>query len=181
MIKEIRISGSGGQGIVLAGIILAEAAGIFEGREVLHMQDYGGAMRGGAVRSEVLIGDEGEEIAYPSVTSADILVAMTQEAACRWSKLVKESGIIVYDSTYVTDVRSSTSRIYNIPITATIQGKLGTKLGANIVALGVLCKLTKVVSEQSIEKAVLQRIPKGTESFNKEALKLGFELAVGLS
>jgi 2-oxoglutarate ferredoxin oxidoreductase subunit gamma len=181
MIKEIRISGSGGQGVVLAGIILAEAAGIYEGREVIHMQDYGGAMRGGAVRSEVLIADPDVEIVYPAATNADILVAMTQEAANRWSKLVKGNGIIVYDSTYVKDIPPSTTRTYTLPITVTIEGKLGTKVGANIVALGVICWLTKVVSEKSLERAVLERIPKGTESFNMKALKLGFELAQSLS
>jgi 2-oxoglutarate ferredoxin oxidoreductase subunit gamma len=181
MIKEIRISGSGGQGVVLAGIILAEAAGIYEGREVIHMQDYGGAMRGGAVRSEVLIADPGVDIIYPAATSADILLAMTQEAANRWWKLVKENGIIVYDSTYVRDISPSTTKTYTVPITGTIEGRLGTKVGANIVALGVICKLTKVVSEQSLERAVLERIPKGTESFNMKALNLGFELAQGLS
>lgn len=181
MVKEIRISGSGGQGIVLAGVILAEAAGIYEDREVIHMQDYGGAMRGGAVRSEVLVADQGEEIEYPAVTSADLLVAMTQEAANRWSKSVKEDGVVVYDSAYVTDVPSSTAKIYNVPLTATIEEKLGTKLGANILVLGVICKLTDVVSEEALERAMLQRVPKGSESFNKEALKLGFELGQGLS
>ncbi len=180
MIKEIRISGSGGQGVVLAGIILAEAAGIYEGREVIHMQDYGGAMRGGAVRSEVVIADPGVEIVYPAATSADILVAMTQEAANRWSKWVKESGIIVYDSTYVRDIPPSQTKTYTVPITDTIEEKLGTKVGANIVVLGVICKLTQLVSEESLEQAVLQRIPKGTESFNMKALKVGFELAQGL-
>ncbi len=176
MIKEIRISGSGGQGVVLAGIILAEAAGIYEGREVLHMQDYGGAMRGGAVRSEVLIADPGVEIVYPAATSADILLAMSQEAANRWSKLVKQDGIIVYDSTYVRESPPSSTKIYPVPITMTNEEKLRTKVGANIVALGVICTLAKIVSEKSLESAVLQRIPKGTEEFNCKALRVGFEL-----
>lgn len=181
MIQEIRISGSGGQGVVLAGIILAEAAGIYEGREVLHMQDYGGAMRGGAVRSEVLIADPGVDIVYPAATRADILVAMTQEAAKRWSQWVKEDGVIVYDSTYVIEIPASATKAYSIPITVTLEDRLGTKVGANIVALGIICKLKKVVSQQSLEQAVLKRIPKGTEVFNRKALELGFELAEGLS
>jgi 2-oxoglutarate ferredoxin oxidoreductase subunit gamma len=181
MATEIRISGSGGQGVVLAGIILAEASGIYEGREVIHMQDYGGAMRGGAVRSEVLIADPGAEIVYPAATNADLLVAMTQEAADRWVKWVKETGMIIYDSTYVRKPPSSTATAYHLPITAALEEKLGTKLGANIVALGVVCKLAHVVSEEALERAMLQRIPPGTESFNKDALRLGFEIAQDLS
>jgi 2-oxoglutarate ferredoxin oxidoreductase subunit gamma len=176
MIKEIRMSGSGGQGVVLAGIILAEAAGIYEGREAIHMQDYGGAMRGGAVRSEVLIADPGVEIVYPAVTRADILLAMTQEAANRWSGLTKADGIIVYDSTYVKTVPSLPAASYLAPITKTCEQELGSRVSANIVALGVICSLAKLVSEQSLEQAVLQRIPKGTEESNRKALKLGFKI-----
>jgi 2-oxoglutarate ferredoxin oxidoreductase subunit gamma len=180
MITEIRMSGSGGQGVVLAGIILAEAAGIYEGREVIHMQDYGGAMRGGAVRSEVVIADPGVAIVYPAVNKADILLAMTQEAADRWSGLTKADGIIVYDSTYVKRITPQMARICPLAITRTCEQELGSKVSANIVALGVLCSLAHLVSAQSLEQAVLQRIPKGTEESNRNAVQLGFALGRGL-
>jgi 2-oxoglutarate ferredoxin oxidoreductase subunit gamma len=180
MITEIRMSGSGGQGVVLAGIILAEAAGIYEGREVIHMQDYGGAMRGGAVRSEVVIAGPGVAIVYPAVTRADILLAMTQEAADRWSGLTKAEGIIVYDATYVKDIPSLPATRYSAAITRTCEQELGSKVSANIAALGVICSLAHLVSAQSLEQAVLQRIPKGTEEANRKALQLGFALGRGL-
>lgn len=178
--KEIRISGSGGQGIVLAGIILAEAAGIFEGKHVIHVQDYGGAMRGGAVRSEVIIADEEGDIEYPAVLNADILVAMTQEAANKWTASVKEGGTVIYDSTYVTKTPSSVVKTYNMPLTRIAQEKLGTALVANIVALGVICALTDAVSMEALSHALAKRVPKDTEDLNQKALRVGFEFASGM-
>ncbi len=175
--KEIRISGSGGQGVVLAGIILAEAAGIVEGKHVIHVQDYGGAMRGGAVRSEVVIADEEDDIEYPAVLNADILVAMTQEAANKWTASVKEGGIVVYDSTNVTKTPSSAAKTYNIPLTRIAQEKLGTALVANIMTLGVICALTGAVSMEALSHALVKRVPKGTEALNQKALQVGFEFA----
>ena len=180
MTKEIRISGSGGQGVVLAGIILAEAAGIFEDKYVVHVQDYGGAMRGGAVRSEVLIADDEGDLEYPAVLSADILVAMTQEAADRWTASVKKDGIVIYDSTHVTKPPSSAARTCEVPLTRIAQEKLGRALGANIIALGVICGLSSVVSMDALGHALVKRVPKGTEELNKRALQAGFELAKGL-
>lgn len=178
MIKEIRISGSGGQGVILAGIILAEAAGIYEGKEVMQVEDYGGAVRGGFTKSEVLIASEGEEIIYPAVTRADILVAMSQEAADQWTKAVKEGGFVLYDFTNVKKVPASTAKIYNVPITEMTKKKFGTELGANMVALGVMCQLTRIVSKEALEWAVLQRAPRGTGEVNWQALKIGFALKV---
>jgi len=175
--KEIRISGSGGQGVVMAGIILAEAAGIFEDKYVIHVQDYGGAMRGGAVRSEVIIADDEDEIEYPAVSNADVLVAMTQEAANKWIASVKEGGIVLYDSTYVTEPPSSTVRTYEVPLTQIAQEKLGMPLGANIIALGVISALTGVVSLDALSRALVKRVPKGTEELNGRALQIGFDLA----
>ena len=180
MTKEIRISGSGGQGVILAGIILAEAAGIFEDKYVIQVQDYGGAMRGGAVRSEVLIADDEGDLEYPAVSSADILVAMTQEAADRWTASVKEGGIVLYDSTNVTKPLSSAARTYEVPLTGIAQEKLGRTLGANIIALGVICGLTGAVSMDAIGRALVKRVPKGTEELNKRALQAGFEIASDL-
>lgn len=176
MSKEIRISGSGGQGVVLAGIILAEA-GVFDDKYVIQVQDYGGAMRGGAVRSEVLIADEEGELEYPGVLNADILVAMTQEAADRWTASVKKDGIVVFDSTNVAKPPKSVARTYEVPLTRIAQEKLGRKLGANIIALGIICALTEAVSMDALTRALVKRVPKGTQEFNKKALQAGFELA----
>jgi 2-oxoglutarate ferredoxin oxidoreductase subunit gamma len=177
MTKEIRISGSGGQGVILAGLILAEAAGIWEGNEVLHMEDYGGAMRGGAVRSEVIIAERGEVIWYPAVDNADILLALTQDAALRWADVVKEDGIIVYDTTYVKRPPNSQRKIFALPIASVTENELGGKMGANMAALGFVCKIADLVSEDSLRRAMLRYVPRGTQSINTKALEIGFEIA----
>ncbi len=129
----------------------------------------------------MLIADRGVEIVYPAIVNADILLAMTQEAADRWSIQLKDDGTAIYDSTDVTNIPSSKAKVYIVPITAMTNERLGTKLGANIVALGVVSRLTNIVSCEALERAMLKRIPEGTESFNRQALKLGFELADGIS
>ena len=180
MIKEVRISGTGGQGVILAGLVLAEAAGIYEDKPVVQVQDYGGAVRGGAVRSEVLIASESqEEIMFPAVEKADILVALSQQAANKWTEGVKEDGCIIYDITSVREVPVSSARIYTIPITEATKKQFGSELGLNIVAVGALCAVTGIVSREALNWAVLQRAPRGTGEYNKEALELGFSLGDG--
>ena len=177
MVQEIRFSGSGGQGVILIGIVLAEAAGIHEGKEVAQTQSYGGEVRGGAVMSDVVISEEGEEIEYPAVINADVLLAMSQEAAERYMGTVKKDGLVLLDSTYVLKEPSSTARIYNVPLTIIAEERVGTRLVANIVALGAIRELTGIVTREALEEALLERVPKGTGEINRKALRVGFEIA----
>lgn len=177
MNKEVRLSGSGGQGIILAGIILAEA-GIIDGKNVLQTQSYGPEARGGASKAEVIIGEE--DIDYPKVISPDIVLAMTQESANKYATTLKESGIILVDSTYVTNLPSY-KNIYQIPITKIAKNEVGREIVSNMVALGALVGLTGVVTYEALQKAVLARIPKGTEELNKKALNLGYEAGLELA
>jgi len=181
MVQQIRISGAGGQGVILAGTILAEAAGIFEGKTVVQARDYGGAMRGGAARSDVLIDDAGEEIDYPVVTSADFLLAMTQEAADKWAPAVNKDGIILYDTTNVLCPPVSSAHVYSVPITSLAQQNMGRVVGANVIAIGIMQKLTDMVSEDAVKKALLRRVPGGTEEYNIKALEIGFKTGQGLT
>jgi 2-oxoglutarate ferredoxin oxidoreductase subunit gamma len=175
MVQQIRISGAGGQGVILAGTILAEATGIFEGKTVVQARDYGGAMRGGAARSDVLIDDASEEIDYPVVTSADFLLAMTQEAADKWTPAVNKDGIILYDATNVLCQPVSSAHVYSVPITSLAQQNMGRVVGANVIAIGIMQKLTNMVSEDAVKKALLRRVPSGTEEYNIKALEIGFK------
>jgi 2-oxoglutarate ferredoxin oxidoreductase subunit gamma len=177
MIKEIRMGGTGGQGLILAGLVLAEAAGIYEGKEVIQVQEYGGAMRGGSVLSEILIGLKGENILFPAVTKADILLALSQEAADRWTGAMKKDGCILYDVSNVRKVPPSTAKVYPAPITEMTKKKLGGELGVNMVALGMMREITEIVSREALEWAVLQKAPKGSGEFNLQALRHGFVLA----
>ncbi len=170
--KEVRLSGSGGQGIILAGIILAEA-GIIDGKNVIQTQSYGPEARGGASKSEVILGES--EIDYPKVINPDIVLAMTQEAANKYVSSMKEDGVVLVDSTYVKNPPKNVEKLYQIPITQIAKNNVGREIVSNMVALGALVGLTNVVTFEALEKAVLARIPKGTEELNRKALLLGYE------
>jgi 2-oxoglutarate ferredoxin oxidoreductase subunit gamma len=175
MIKEIRLSGSGGQGIILAGDILAEAAAIYEGRNATQNTAYGGQVRGGSSRSEILIGDADEEIEYPEVIKADILLSMNQEAANTYSQDIKEEGFFIVDSSYVTKVPETKVKIFQFPITDIARQTCKNILVANMVALGILIGLTHLVSVEAIEWAIEKKVPKGTAEINKLAFLVGLE------
>lgn len=170
---EIRLSGAGGQGMLLAGLILAEAAGIYDGRFVTQTRSYGPEARGGASRSEVVISTE--EIDYPKVMEPNLLLAMTQEAHDSYYKDLRKDGLLIVDSFHVTHV--SKKDAICIPITPIAREEVGSELFANTVSLGIIVELTGIVSKKAIEQAVLARAPEGTEEKNKKALNVGFEVA----
>ena len=177
MIKEIRLSGSGGQGIILAGDILAEAAAIYEGKNAAQNTAYGGQVRGGTSRSEVLIGEPDEEIEYPEVIKADILLAMNQEAADTFSQDMKEQGVLIVDHSHVVRLPETKCKLFPILITDITRENFKNTLVANMVALGVLIGLTHAVSVEAIEWAIEKKAPKGTAELNKKAFNLGLEKA----
>lgn len=168
---EIRLSGSGGQGLILAGIILAEAA-ILDGKNAVQSQSYGPEARGGASRAEVIISDS--FIDYPKVTKPDILLTLTEEAFIKYKDNLRPDGVIIIDSSIKKPELQQ--KIISIPIIETAHKKVGKIIVANIVSLGALIAITKIVSKNSIEKAVMDRVPKGTEELNRKALYAGFEL-----
>ncbi|MDK2919118.1 MAG: 2-oxoglutarate ferredoxin oxidoreductase subunit gamma [Candidatus Petromonas sp.] len=170
---EIRLTGSGGQGLILAGIILAESA-ILQGGNAVQSQSYGPEARGGASKAEVIISEE--EIDFPKVDKADILLSLTQIALNKYADSLKEDGILVVDSELDIPEDVKASKIVAVPILKTAIEKIGKAMVANIVALGVIQELTNVVSKEYLEKAVLNRVPKGTEELNKKALQEGYNL-----
>jgi 2-oxoglutarate ferredoxin oxidoreductase subunit gamma len=170
---EIRLAGEGGQGMILAGIVLAEAAAIYDGKQSTQTQSYGPEARGGASRSEVVISDG--EIDHPEVLSADVVVTLSQEAYKKFARTVRAGGLLIVD-----EDRVETAADFNgikIPIARIAQETTGRGITANTVALGVLVGLTHLVSRESIEKAITARAPKGTEEMNRKALQAGFAAA----
>ncbi len=172
---EMRFSGSGGQGMILSGIIMAEAASIFGGKEAAQSQSYGPESRGGASKSEVIIGDE--PVDYPKATSIDAMLAMTQEAATKYYKDVKKDGILLVDSDEVKDLPKGDFKLYKFPIIATARDELGKTIVANIISLGLMTELTGIVKREEIEQAVLSRVPPAFLELNKKALQIGFDKA----
>jgi 2-oxoglutarate ferredoxin oxidoreductase subunit gamma len=170
---EIRLSGEGGQGLVLAGKILAEAAAIYDDKNATQSQSYGPEARGGASRSEVIISDE--EIDYPKATNIDLLLALTQESCNRYHEGLKDDGILLVDSGSVQELPDIKAKIYKVPIIEIARDEVGRVMVANIVALGIISELKNIVSIDALESAVLSRVPKGTEELNLKALKIGRE------
>lgn len=172
---EIRLSGSGGQGMITAGVILAEAAGVYDGKNVVQSQSYGPEARGGASKAEVIISDH--EIHFTKATAIDILLAMTQEAWEKYSADLKPQGVAIVDSFYVKEV--DRPGVIRLPLSQKARQEVGIEMVANIIALGAIAGITQVVSRGALEKAVMARIPKGTEDKNRQALEIGFQLAAG--
>lgn len=169
---EIRLAGSGGQGLILAGVILAEAAGIHEGKFVAQTQSYGPEARGGASKSEVVISDA--EIDYPKAIQPDVLLCMSQQACDAYIFDLKPDGALLVDATLVHDL--PTTRAVALPFTK-IARELGSEAVANMVALGALAALTGIVSLKGLKAAILGRVPKGTEELNQKALLAGHAAA----
>jgi 2-oxoglutarate ferredoxin oxidoreductase subunit gamma len=170
---EVRLAGEGGQGMILAGVILAEAAAIYDELNAIQTQSYGPEARGGASRSEVVVARG--EIDYPKVMAADLLLCMSQEACDKFYAQVKEDGLIVVDSSHVSRVPSH--RALAVPITQIAEEATGRRITASTVALGLVSGLTGLVTRQALERAVGVRVPAGTEEINLKALAAGFEEA----
>ena len=172
---EIRLSGEGGQGLVLAGKILAEAAAIYDDHNATQSQSYGPEARGGASKSDVIISDG--EIDYPKAENIDLLLALTQEALDKYLSDLRPEGILVVDSDAVERIPEGKWRVLRNPFVRIAREQLGKAVVANIVALGLLVRLSRAVNEDSAEQAILARVPKGTEDLNRRAYRLGLDLA----
>lgn len=175
---EIRFSGSGGQGMILAGIVMTEAAAIYGDKNAAQSQSYGPESRGGASKAEVIISDK--PIDYPKATSIDCMLALTQQACTKYYKDIKDGGILLIDSDEVKDIPKGNFKVKSFPIIETARKELGKTIVANIIALGMITELTGIVTHEAIEKAVLARVPKPFLELNKKALQIGFEKAKAL-
>ena len=159
--------------MILMGIILAEAIGIYDGKYVAQTQSYGPEARGGSSKSEVIVSDK--EIDYPKAMRLDLLLAMNQKSCDEFHPDLKPEGLLVVDSTFVTQV--PTPKAFQIPFTRIAREKFKREVVANIIALGGLSQLTPIVSARAIESAVLARVPRGTEKLNRDALRAGINAA----
>ncbi len=176
MRREIRITGFGGQGIILAGYILGKAACVCDSRAATLVQSYGPEARGSACAAQVVIDDEA--IHYPYIRRQEILVAMSQEGYDSFAAELIEGGMLLYDEDLVdtsgTPVRAGLRAA--IPA-ARIAEEMGRRMAANIVMLGFLTGCTDIVSHEAIKAAVRSSVPRGTEEFNLAALERGLACA----
>ena len=174
---EIRFSGMGGQGIITAAVIFAEAAALYESKYVCQTQSYGPEARGGRCRAEVVISTR--EIDYPQAMQLDMLLAMSQAACDAYFYDFKPNGLLIIDSTFVDQV--PTSRVVAIPFTQIARENIGKVQVANMVALGAVGHFCEAVALKSIEKALLSRVPKGTKGINRQAFYAGVKVAKKMS
>ena len=172
--EEIRLSGSGGQGLITAGIILAKSA-VYKGIRVTQTQSYGPESRGGASRADVIMSDT--EFFYPEATSFDILLCLTQEACDKYAPNLKEDGILIVDSTLVKNISMIDNKVYELPFTNIAHEKLGSILPTNIISLSFLVRKTDIICEKSLKKAIKTTMKARHIDMNLKAMKIGFKLA----
>jgi len=167
-------SGSGGQGVITAAIILAEAAVLHEGLNAVQSQSYGAEARGGATRSDVIIADT--PIYYPKVLQPNVLVCLTQEAYNKFSGIIRPGGLLLTDSRYVKTQRKVDALQRELPMYRSVMETIGKPIVFNICMLGALLSLTDLVRPESILKVLESRVPADFLEMNRKALELGMRL-----
>jgi len=173
---EIRIAGFGGQGVILAGMVIGRAAAIHDGKSVTLTQSFGPEARGSACSVQLIV--SAEPILYPYITQPDILVVMSQEACSRFCREVKPGGALLYEQDLIKLGKPDPAiKTYGIPATRLAE-ELGRKLILNMVMVGFIAAMTGIASPEAVRKAIPQSVPKGTESLNLAAFEKGLEYGI---
>ena len=175
---ELRLAGSGGQGVILATVILAEAA-IQAGKYTAQSQSYGPEARGGSCKAETLISDD--PIGFTKVQHPTFLMALTQKSLDQYTKGLPADCLVLMDDSLSAPEGLSEDKTIALPILRTARETVGRLQTANIVAVGCINELLHIVDRETMEKAVMMHIPKGTEALNRKALDEGETLAAGLA
>jgi 2-oxoglutarate ferredoxin oxidoreductase subunit gamma len=167
-------SGSGGQGVITAAIILAEAAVLYENLVAVQSQVYGPAARGGATRTDVIISKS--TINYPKVIQPNVLVCLTQEAYNKYYPIIRPGGLLITDNRFVKIQRKVDAQQKELPMYRNVMENIGKPIVFNICMLGAVIALTKIVKSDSIMEVLKDRIPQGFIEMNRNALELGMKL-----
>jgi 2-oxoglutarate ferredoxin oxidoreductase subunit gamma len=167
-------SGSGGQGVITASIILAEAAVLYENLNAVQSQSYGAAARGGATRSDVIISDS--TIDYPKVIQPNVLVCLTQDAYNKFYEIIRPGGLLITDSRYVKIQKKVDALQRELPMYENVMEKIGKPIVFNICMLGAVIRMTGLLTPESIMKVLETRILPDFLDMNRQALDLGLAL-----
>ena len=173
-LTRIVFTGSGGQGVITAAIILAEAAVIYGGMNATQTQTYGAAARGGSTRSDIIISNS--EIYFPEVDQPNILVCLTQEAYIEYSSIIRPGGILLTDTRFVTTAKKVDAKQIQLPMYDTVMEKIGKPIVFNICVLGALLGITNVLQPESVMEVIKTRVPKDFLAMNNRALDIGLVL-----
>ena len=172
-LTEIRVAGFGGQGVILAAMVIGKAASIFQGGHATMTQNFGPESRGGACSAQVIL--SGDPILYPYVTSPDILVAMSQEAYTRFAPELKPGGLLLVEQDLVgLGKRPEGARVYGIPATRLAE-ELGRRMVLNVVMVGFFASVAGLLEEQALRAAVEDSVPPAFRELNLKAFQKGFE------
>lgn len=170
---EMRFAGSGGQGVILASVILAEAA-VISGLNAIQSQAYGPEARGGASKAETVLSRD--KIWFSKVTRPDFLLALTQTSLESFSKDLAPDAVVMIDSSLTAPQGIDPKRVISVPILETARDKVGKSFTANIVAVGAINKALALFSDEELMEGVKRHIPAGTEAINEKALAEGAAL-----
>ncbi len=171
--QEILLTGAGGQGLILASIVLAEAA-VNDNKNVVQTQSYGPEARGGASMAGVII--DFDTIEYPKVTKPTVLLCMNQASFNKYVPRVDVNCIVIVDSTFVSGPFHEDYKIRAYPITRTAKESLKREVVANMLALGVINAATNLVNRDIFRDSIFKMAPKGSGELNQEAFDLGYRL-----
>ena len=167
-------SGSGGQGVITAAIIIAEAAVLCENLNAVQSQSYGAAARGGATRSDIIVSDA--DIHFPKVIQPNVLVCLTQEAYSAYYAIIRPGGLLLTDTRYVKTAKKVDARQVELPMYRKVVEEIGKPVVFNICMLGAVVALTQLIKPESILQVLEKRIPPGFIEMNRRALELGLEI-----
>ncbi len=170
---NVRFAGLGGQGIITMGLAIGRASSIYDKKYVIMTEAYGPEITGGFARADVIISDE--EIDYPLIEHPDILVLMHTDGWERNKDLVTNDSLVIYDDFLAKVEESGNGQFFKIP-SFSVGNELGRKVVANVVMMGAIQEITKIVSKEALRKALLDLVPKGTEELNLTALERGYEI-----
>lgn len=172
-VTEIKFGGFGGQGIILAGMIVGKAAALFDNKESTLTQAFGPEARGSACSAQVVVSDA--RILYPYVTAPHIMVLMSQDAFARYAKEVAQGGTLIIEEDLVRpETIPNGANVLKVPATRLAE-ELGRRMVLNIVMVGFFAAVTKLLNPEAVRKAVADSVPRGTIDLNLKAFDKGFE------
>jgi 2-oxoglutarate ferredoxin oxidoreductase subunit gamma len=176
--KEIRICGLGGQGVIMAGMIVGKAASIFEDRWATLVQSFGPEARGSECSAQVMVSDD--PIAFPYIRNSDIFMAMSQGAYEKFIGELKDDSILVYENELVSldDRVPKGAKTFGIPGTRIAEEKIGRRIVFNMIMIGFFTAVTKITDVEAMRQAVRSSVPAGTEELNLKAFNAGYDYGV---
>jgi 2-oxoglutarate ferredoxin oxidoreductase subunit gamma len=171
-LTEIRVAGFGGQGVILSAVVLGKAASIYENGFATMTQNFGPEARGGACSAQLVLSDS--PVLYPYVTRPDIMVIMSQEAYNRFAQELKPGGLLIIEEDLVRVSNTDNRKVYSIPATRFAE-ELGKRMVLNSVMVGFFTAVTRLLSADSVRKAVADSVPAAFRELNLKAFEKGFE------